>query len=228
MTAAHTAGGPRLSGPHQSDARASGNPSFQDFVRLAALYLASRRIPIALAALVALAAGLRVAAIWHWDSYGAVQLPLVFETGCAAVVAAAGISPFGDQERSAGSWLPALRLGAALVLVAFAIGALAAAGAGAHLAGGFLGVARNVAGIAGLALICATVLGGGLAWIGPAGYLVVAAYALYAKWHGGGSHTPWIWPARPPADLGSWLCAAAVFTAGMMLITTRGARDGGG
>jgi hypothetical protein len=104
--------------------------------------------------------------------------------------------------------------------------ALAAAGSGAHLSGGYLEIARNVAGIAGLALLCAAVLGGGLAWVGPAGYLVVAAYSLYAQWHGGGPSTPWIWPARPSADAGAWLCAGAVFAAGLTLITVRGPRDG--
>jgi hypothetical protein len=182
-------------------------------------------MPAALAAVVALSAGLRVAAIWHWDSYGALQLPLVFETGCATVVAAATFSSFGDQERASGHWLPPLQLGAALALTAWAVMALAAAGAGAHLTGGFLEMARNVAGLAGLALVCATALGSGLAWTGPAGYLVIAAFALYAQWHGGGPSTPWIWPARPPADPVAWLCAGAIFVAGITLITVRGARD---
>jgi len=189
------------------------------------LYLTSRRIPAALAAVVSLAAGLRVAAIWHWDSYGAIQLPLVFETGCATVVAAATFSSFGDQERASAHWLPQLRLGTALALTSCAVVALAAAGAGATLHGGFLEMARNVAGVAGLALVCAAALGSGLAWAGPAAYLVVAAYALYAQWHGGGPSSPWIWPARPPADLGAWLCAGAIFVAGMVLVTVRGARD---
>jgi hypothetical protein len=35
---------------------------------------------------------------------------------------------------------------------------------------------------------------------------------------------PWTWPVRPPADRGAWLCACAVFVAGMVAFTIRGAR----
>jgi hypothetical protein len=66
-----------------------------------------------------------------------------------------------------------------LALIAAAAGALAAAGTSAHLAGGTLDVLRNVAGMTGIGLLCAALLGGGLAWAGPVGYLVVGAYGLY-------------------------------------------------
>ena len=56
-------------------------------LRLVRLHLASRRVPAALAAVAACAIGLRVALHWHWDTYGALQLPLVFETGCATAIA---------------------------------------------------------------------------------------------------------------------------------------------
>jgi hypothetical protein len=69
------------------------------------------------------------------------------------------------------------------------------------------------------------VLGGLLAWLGPTAYLLVGTYALYTDWHPPTLSTPWIWPARPPHDLGGALCAAAVFAAGMAVITLRGARE---
>jgi hypothetical protein len=197
-------------------------------LRLVRLHLASRRVPAALAAVAACAVGLRVALHWHWDAYGALQLPLVFETACAAVIAVTTASPFGEPERATGRWLPFLRLGAALALTAAAAGALAAAGTGAHLAGGALDVLRNVAGLTGIGLLFAAVLGGGLGWAGPLAYMVVAAYELYAAWHGGALNTPWIWPARPPHDAGAAICASLVFAAGMMVITVRGARDSAG
>ena len=121
-----------------------------------------------------------------------------------------------------------LRLAAALALTALAGGALAAAGAGAHLAGGPLDVLRNVAGITGLGLLGAAVLGGGLASAGPVGYLIVGAYALYTQWHPPALSTPWIWPARPPHDLGGWLCAGLVFLAGLAVTAVYGARDPAG
>jgi hypothetical protein len=197
-------------------------------MRLAWLHAASRRIPAALAAIAACAVGLRLALLGHWDAYGALQLPLIFETGAAAAIAVTTASPIGEPERVTGRWLPYLRLAAALVLTVAAAAALAAAGTGAHLAGGTLDALRNVAGITGIGLLCAVVLGGGLAWAGPTGYLLVGVYALYTQWHHPALTTPWIWAARPPHDLGAAICAGLVFTLGISAITVRGARDPAG
>jgi hypothetical protein len=194
-------------------------------MRLLRLHAASRRVPAGMTAITACAIGLRIALIGHWDSYGALQLPLVFEAASAAAITITTASPLGEPERVAGRWLPFLRLAAALALTAAAVSALAAAGTGAHLAGGTLDVLRNVAGMTGIGLLCAAALGGGLAWAGPVGYLVVGAYGLYTQWHGPALTTPWLWPARPPHDLGAAICAGLVFTFGMAVITVRGARD---
>jgi hypothetical protein len=193
--------------------------------RLVRLYATSRRVPAAVAAIAACAIGLRIALIGHWDSYGALQLPLVFEAGSAAAIAITTASQLGDPERVSGRWLPFLRLAAALALTVAAVSALAAAGTGTHLAGGTLDVLRNVAGMTGIGLLCAAALGGGLAWAGPTGYLVVCAYGLYTQSHGPALTTPWIWPARPSHDLGAAICAGLLFTVGMAAITMRGARD---
>jgi hypothetical protein len=202
----------------RAQARAAG-------VRLVRLYAISRRVPAALVAIAACAIGLRIALAWPWDSYGALQLPLVFEAGSAAAITAITASRMGDPERVAGRWLPFLRLATLLVLTMVAVSALAAAGTGAPLAGGTLDAARNVAGMTGLGLLCAAALGGGLAWAGPTGYLVVGVYALYTQWHHPALTTPWIWPARPPHDLGAAICAGLVFAVGLAVFTVRGARD---
>ncbi len=185
----------------------------------------SRRVLVTRAAVAACAAALRGALYGPWDSYGALQLPLIFETGAASVIAITAASPFGEAERATGRWLPFLRLGTTVALPAAAVGALAAAGTGGHLAGGTLEVLRNVAGLVGLGLLCAFVLGAGLAWTAPTAYLLVSFYALYTDWHPPTLSTPWIWPARPPHDLGGALCAAAVFAAGLAVVTVRGVRD---
>ena len=78
---------------------------------------------------------------------------------------------------------------------------------------------------AALGLLCAAALGGGLSWTGPTAYLLPGVYALYTQWHGPALTTPWLWPARPPRDLGGALCAGLVFVAGLAVITMRGARD---
>jgi hypothetical protein len=215
-------------GPAAAARRAQPPAAGVRLVRLVRLYATSRRVPAAVAAIAACAIGLRIALIWPWDSYGALQLPLVFEAGSAAAITAITASRLGEPERVAGRWLPFLRLATAAALTAVAVGALAATGAGAHLAGGPLDVLRNVAGMTGLGLLCAAALGGGLAWAGPAGYLVVGVYALYTQWHHPALTTPWIWPARPPHDLGAAICAGLVFTAGMAVFAVRGARDPAG
>jgi hypothetical protein len=196
--------------------------------RLLRLHAASRRVPAAMAAIAACAIALRIALIGHWDTYGALQLPLVFEAGCAAAIAITTASPLGEPERVTGRWLPFLRLATTLALTAAAAGALAAAGTGAQLAGGALDVLRNVAGMTGIGLLCARAFGGGLAFAGPAGYLVAGAYGLYTQWHHPALTTPWLWPARPPHDRGAAICAAVVFAIGLAVSTVLGARDPAG
>jgi hypothetical protein len=196
--------------------------------RLVRLHAASRRVPAALAVLAALAAGLWAALHARWDAYGALQLPLLFEAAAAMVIAVATASPFGEPERVTGRWLPYLRLATTLALTAAAVGALAAAGTGLHLAGGALDVLRNLAGLTGAGLLCAAVLGGALAWPGPLACAVLGVYALYTDWHGPAVSTPWLWPARPPDDVGGAVCAALTFAAGLAASTLRGARDPAG
>lgn len=197
-------------------------------LRLIRLYAASRRVPLAVLILLTCAAGARVALHWPWDSYGALQMPLLFETAAATIIAATVGSPFGDPERATGRRRHVLRLSTTLVLTAIAVGAFAAAGAGLHLVGGIADVLRNVAGLTGIGLLGAAALGAGLAWAGPTGYMVVAMYAQYSLWHGPAMSTPWVWPARPAHDIGAALCAGLVFTTGIALIAIRGARDRAG
>ena len=87
---------------------------------------------------------------------------------------------------------------------------------------------RNLAGMTGIGLLCAAALGGRLAWAGPTAYLVVGVYGLQTQWHHPALTTPWIWPARPPHDLGAAICAALVFTIGIVVTSVRGARDPAG
>jgi hypothetical protein len=194
-------------------------------LHLARLHLASRRVPAALGALAGCAAVLWVALHRHWDAYGALQLPLLFETACANVIAVATTSPFGDPERVTGRPLPWLRMGAAVTLTAAAALALTATGIGTDLAGGPVTAVRNLAGLTGLGLVCAAAIGGALAWTGPTAYALLGVYALYSQWHGPALTSPWIWPGRPGNDPGAALCAGMVLAAGLVAVTTRGARD---
>jgi hypothetical protein len=128
-------------------------------------------------------------------------------------------SPFGETERSAGRWLPYLRLLAAIGLTGLAILALQLGAAGESLNGGIGVLARNVIGFTGLALLCSLITGGLMAWTLPMGYMVFCQYVLLEAWT-----APWTWPVRPSADRGAWICASLVFAAGLLLFTVRGPR----
>jgi hypothetical protein len=147
------------------------------------------------------------------------QLPLLIEAA-AAVIGVVSRSPLGEPERATGRWLPLLRLGAATALTAVAFGVLAAGSAARTWTTGYLALPRDLAGMTGIALLAAALAGGGLSWVGPLAFWMVAAYAVGAAWA-----TPWIWPGRPPQDRGAALCAALVFAVGAVVITVRGARD---
>jgi hypothetical protein len=218
-----TAAGVQSSPPGAVPAAPAARPAVAG-VRLAWLHLVSRRAPAALGLLAGFGALLWAALHWHWNIAGgraAQQLiPLVIETGAAAVIAVTTYGPFGEPERATGRWLPWLRLGAALALTAAAAGALAAGATGGVLPGGNLAMLRNLAGMTGIGLLSAAALGGAFGWTGPMAYLLVTEVAL-----GGNPTTPWVWPARPPHDRGAAICAALVFAAGITVITVRGARD---
>jgi len=48
----------------------------------------------------------------------------------------------------------------------------------------------------------------------------VSIYAVGQHWT-----APWMWPDRPPGDLGAAVCAAAVLVSGITAIAARGASE---
>ena len=191
-------------------------------VRLTWLHLRTRRVPAAILALAVCGVLLRASLYWHWEFNSgqyAQQVPMIIEAGAAAVIAVTAQSPFGEAERATGRWLPYLRLFAAVALAGLAIALLQLGAAGESLNEGVLVLARNAIGFTGLGLACSLVTGGLLAWTLPMAYAVFCQYALLEAWT-----APWTWAVRPPADRGAWLCASAVFAAGLILYTVRGPR----
>ena len=219
MTAAGIHSTPREAAPAEA-----AYPPAVAALRLAWLHAVSRRVPAALGLLAALGVLLWVALHYHWNIAGGpaarMFIPLTIEAAAAAVVAVGMYGPFGELEHATGRWLPWLRLTAAVALTAAAFGALAAGATGGNLPGGSVALLRNIAGFTGLGLLAAVVFGGMLAWAGPLAYLLVTEVAL-----SGNPATPWVWPARPPHDLGGALCAAGVFAAGILLVTVHGPRE---
>jgi hypothetical protein len=197
--------------------------------RLLRLHLTSRRVPVALIALAGCGVLMQWAvrsALGQNDTAGARtsagQLALLLETAAAAVVSAATHGPFGESERATGRRLLWLRLAATLLLVGAALGAMAAGVAGTGLPESGLAVVRDTAGMVGIGLLCAVVLGGQFAWVGPAGYFVIAAYAVADKWA-----SPWTWPARPAHDVGGAICALGLLAMAVFAITVLGPRERG-
>ncbi len=181
---------------------------------------------MALVLLAGLGALLWAALYWHWNIAGGAAarqfIPLTIQTGAAAVIAVTTYGPFGEPERAAGRWLPWLRLGAAVALIAVALGALAAGGAAGGMPGGTVALLRNLGGMAGLGLLSAAALSGAFGWTGPMAYLLITEGALAHR-----STTPWVWPTRLPYDRGGAICACLVVAAGLVLITVLGPRESG-
>jgi hypothetical protein len=218
----------RLQRPASGPPRAAGTGPGRATagLRLARLFLVSRRVPMALALLAGLGALLWAALHWHWNIAGGAAarqfIPLTIETGAAAVITVTTYGPFGESERAAGRWLPWLRLGAAVGLTAAAFGALAAGASAGALPGGTVALLRNVGGMTGIGLMSAVLLGGAFGWTGPMAYLLITEGALAHR-----STTPWVWPARLPDDRGGAICAGLVIAAALALITMRGPRESG-
>jgi hypothetical protein len=188
-------------------------------IRLARLHLVSRRVPASLVALAVVAVALRVVLRWTPASgASSVMFPLIMAAAAAAVISATTHSPLGEPERVTGAWLPWLRFGSAVIMAGAACGALALGAVGGHLALGAPALLRDLAGLTGIALITAALLGAGLGWTGPLAYLVVSIYAVQQAWT-----TPWLWPACPAGDGGAAICAGLVFAAGLAAFTVRGA-----
>ncbi len=190
--------------------------------RLGWLHLRSRRVPAALLVLAVCGALLHAALYWHWafnSGAYAQQVPMIIEAGAATVIAVTAHSPFGETERSAGHWLPYLRLLTVAGMCGLAIALLQLGAAGESLNQGIVVLARNVVGFTGIGLLCSLVTGALLAWTLPMGYMLFCQYALLQSWT-----APWTWPVRPPADRGAWLWASAVFAVSLLLFTIRGPR----
>lgn len=195
-------------------------------VRLFWLHLVSRRMPAAVAVLAVCALLLQwavrstVSQHTTGSTASARQLGLLLEALVAAVVSAALHGPFGESERISGRRLPWLRLTAAALITAVALGAVYAGGVGTAIPNGEFAAVRDTAGLVGIGIVGTVIIGGHFGWIGPGAYWALGTYATADHWQ-----TPWTWPARPSGDVGAALCAFALLAASLLAITIVGPRQ---
>jgi len=184
--------------------------------RLVWLHLRSRRAPLALALVIAIAAVLRLMQPWAvGPGPFAGTLPLVLATGAAAIIAASTQSPFAGPERA--TWpAPRLRL---IQVAAFVLAAAGLLGL-ARLGHDPLAAIRNLAGLTGLALITATLISAPLAWITPLAYVLYCGAQIDIQ-----TVSLWSWPALPSTNRSATVIALLLLSAGTTAITRFGARD---
>ncbi len=191
--------------------------------RLAVLFLRSRQTTPIVVSLIAVAivAGLALGASNNDDLTRILRM--VVPLAAAVVIGAATGSPFGEAERTASRALPPVRLGHLRLLIGAgaALLALAALVPGED---GYGTLLRNGAGLVGMALIGARLVGAGFSWMLPLVYAAVVFADFLVKPDRDAS---WRWPLQPYDDAASWLIAVAFLVAGLGMVAWHGGRDTG-
>ena len=191
--------------------------------RLAVLFLRSRQTtPITLALIaVAIVAGLALGTSNNDDLTRILRM--VVPLAAAVTIGTATGLPFGEAERTASRALPPIRLGhlALLTGVAAVLLVLASIVPGED---GYGTLLRNGAGLVGLALVGARLVGAGVSWLLPLGYATVVFADFLVKPDRDAS---WRWPLQPLEDAASWLIAVSFLVAGLGVVAWRGGRDTG-
>ena len=191
-------------------------------MRLLSLYLRSRRVPAALAAVL-----VSTVALWSIGLAGVdAKTRLVLAVLAAAIGTAAlapglvGADPALDRT-AALSW-PPRRAGHVLAMAAVVAGVLAAT----VLTGDPLATAtvalRNAAGLAGLVALAAAALGAGLAWLPPVAWTAVV---VMVGPQAGGYREALTWMVQPGGTASATVTALAVGAAGALAYAWRGSRS---
>ncbi|MFJ3661006.1 hypothetical protein ACIPPM_11130 [Streptomyces sp. NPDC090119] len=189
------------------------------------LYVRSRSLPLALAALAATA----VAAVWAAGAQDAFLDParrtpviVLAPLAVAAVIGASLHSDSAELDRTAvRPWWPR-RLAHLLTLTVLASALLPPAVAGHAETFGAPAMIRNTLGCVGVTALAAVVVGARLSWLPALAY--VSAVCLVSSGARGRAATVWAWPVQPGPQPGAWAAALAAFALGTVLYALRGAR----
>ena len=184
--------------------------------RLLWLHLLSRRAPLALILITAVATVLRAIQPWtQGPGEFSGMLPLVLTVAAGAVIATSMHSPFGEPERATYP-PPWLRLTQVLMLLLAAAGLLGLA----RLGHDPFAAIRNLAGFTGLALVTATTISAPLSWITPLAYVIYCGGPIDIQ-----HISLWSWPALPASNHAAALIALLLLGAGISCVTRTGAHD---
>jgi hypothetical protein len=195
--------------------------------RLMTLFLRSRQASPTLLTLVGVAAATGLAFALITSAELALLVRSVGPLAAAVVVGVAVRSPFGETERLASAALALLRAGhvAGLVVVAaigLGIGGALWRPAGISIEDAVTILTRNLAGFAGLALIAAVLIGGGLSWLAPLGF---GGGTMMAHLVGIADDAWWYWPVQDADDGSARFVATALLVVGIVALSRMGARD---
>ncbi len=189
------------------------------------LFARCRGTTAAMAAFVVLAALGRVLddAVLRPDEASTFSVPwtVVVPMLTGSVVGLTAGSPLRWLEAGADRRLPALRAGhlAILVLLGSAAALIGSWGITGPLSSS--GALRNLLGFAGLACLCAWLVGAALAWALPVAFGLVSIVAGTDV----GVPRAWAWPIQPDSHAGSWALALCALAVGSTLLVARGARE---
>lgn len=167
--------------------------------------------------------------IWGWRHPGdpTVLWPaLVFcPLAAACILGVSTYSPFGEIERTSSYPLALLRLGHLGGVFGLNSLILVTASASWHRSDAPLVLLRNLAGFAGLACLCALVLGGRLAWLLPLAFGMAAYLAGGSNEEGGWRPAQWAWPMQSGADPVSALIAVSTLLVGFGAVVLFGVNE---
>lgn len=149
-------------------------------------------------------------------------VPLV----AACAIGFSARSPFGEEEQTASRSLPNIRFCHIVGLFVYGVLVLSVATLAWELEYAGWTLTRNFAGLVGLALLSARVVGSGLSWVVPLAYGVLAVTVnILSDNPPKGMWTSWVWwPLQSATNFPSIAVALALLVLGLWNICLHGAR----
>ncbi|MEU9861021.1 hypothetical protein AB0D99_09100 [Streptomyces sp. NPDC047971] len=194
-----------------------------------ALYVRSRTLPAAVAAVLGTAAAAAWSASWLQSQPGfdhTARVPVVV-LGPLLAASAIGTSLYAasdELDRTATRPWPLRRTAHVLALTVLAVAVLALAVPGHPDAFGGPAMVRNTLGTVGVTVAAAALIGARPSWL-PATVYTGSVY-MAAPSRPGGAAELWAWIMQPGPEAGAWAVALGAFAGGTALYAFRGARSG--